>query len=556
MNGVDTRQPSPLTATPQRFDIAILGSRLAGTMLAAILARHGLRVVIADHEGQPRYATGEASIPYTSLIFELIADRYGVPEIRNIARARDVFGTIAPTSGVKKNLGFLYHRDGESHDPREALQFNVPSEHGETHLFRQDIDAYMLRTAVRYGAVLRSRRADGDIDIGSEGVSVEGAHGETIRANYVVDVSGRDSPVANRFGLRQEAEGMETRSTTLATHAIGVKRFDDCVPHKLPGRWHEGTLHHVFADGWLGVVPFGNHGGSLNPLCSVTLNLRGEIDGADTGDAQLERLLRRFPSLRDQLGDMRRVREWDVQRPAQYRAIDTVGSRYCLLDEAAAGNDLLFSRKLSNTAELVHAVAHRLLTAAPRGAYDSPELLAFDRVQTAIAGLSDRIAASAYTAFRDFELWNAYARVWLLVSIASTITTKKVYDRFVQTGDAGVFEAVDGVAEDGFWMPVFDGYKELLNGAVTACRDVDAGTCTPSAAARRIFDALADADYVPPIYGFADPEDRVYHLSAAKKLKTLWWGMRAAPKGARRLVFYRSFRKKSSGTNGAATAGD
>lgn len=44
------------------FDVAIIGSGLAGSSLGAILARHGQRVIIFEAKSHPRFAIGESRL--------------------------------------------------------------------------------------------------------------------------------------------------------------------------------------------------------------------------------------------------------------------------------------------------------------------------------------------------------------------------------------------------------------------------------------------------------------------------------------------------------------
>ena len=62
------------TARPE-YDVAILGSGMAGTILASVLARNGARVLIVDAGSHPKFAIGESTIPYTSMLMRLIAER-------------------------------------------------------------------------------------------------------------------------------------------------------------------------------------------------------------------------------------------------------------------------------------------------------------------------------------------------------------------------------------------------------------------------------------------------------------------------------------------------
>ena len=63
------------------FDVIVLGSGLAGSVLASCLARNGAEVLILDTDTHPRFAIGESTIPYTSMMMRLVSERYDVPEI-------------------------------------------------------------------------------------------------------------------------------------------------------------------------------------------------------------------------------------------------------------------------------------------------------------------------------------------------------------------------------------------------------------------------------------------------------------------------------------------
>lgn len=114
---------------------------------------------------------------------------------------------------------------------------------------------------------------------------------------------------------------------------LDVEPFDACVSSDFPGQWHAGTLHHVFAEGWIGVIPFNNHQHSRNPRVSVLLSInRRMLDPAD-GDRLLAELIDRYPSLRQHLASARRVGEWQVRAPAQHFHHEPLGRRHLLFDE-------------------------------------------------------------------------------------------------------------------------------------------------------------------------------------------------------------------------------
>src|SRR5712691_2311927 len=159
-------------------DVVILGSGLAGTVLAAALASNGARVLVFDASTHPRFAIGESTIPYTSMLTRIIAERYGVPELKWLSSFENVQSKISPSCGIKRNFGFLYHRPGERQNPAEFHELPLPKiTYTENHFFRQDIDAWLLTLAVSYGAQVRQRVRITDFDFDDTGVTVTAQSG-------------------------------------------------------------------------------------------------------------------------------------------------------------------------------------------------------------------------------------------------------------------------------------------------------------------------------------------------------------------------------------------
>src|SRR2546430_2734249 len=184
------------------FDVAILGNGLSGSMLAAVLARHGVSVVLIDAEVHPRFAVGESTIPHTSLLISLIADKYDVPELDYLVNTDRLADHVCTTCGIKRSFGYVFHREGKTYEPREGLQFGTSAK-DENHWFRQDIDAYLFNLAIHYGAVPRQKTKVTSLEIDEQGVRLLTSAGEEIHARYVVDGTGHKSIVADRFGLRE-----------------------------------------------------------------------------------------------------------------------------------------------------------------------------------------------------------------------------------------------------------------------------------------------------------------------------------------------------------------
>ena len=83
----------------------------------------------------------------------------------------------------------------------------------------------------------------------------------------------------HKFDLRDNY--LQTHSRAIFTHMVNVPCYHDTGASKadfdIPFRLSEGTLHHLFAGGWLWIIPFNNHSQATNPLCSVGLMLDPRI---------------------------------------------------------------------------------------------------------------------------------------------------------------------------------------------------------------------------------------------------------------------------------------
>ncbi|WP_461012165.1 NAD(P)/FAD-dependent oxidoreductase, partial [Streptomyces capparidis] len=163
-----------------QFDVIVLGTGLAGSIMGAILARAGKKVLLIDSSSHPRFAIGESTVGYTLVHLRMLAHRYGVPEIGNMGSLGETTKHIGSSSGVKRHFGFMIHRDGQYPDPYECNQFRLPKVlHKAVHYYRQDTDAYLFSVAIKYGCNAKQNYRVADIDFHDDKVVVHGEDGQT-----------------------------------------------------------------------------------------------------------------------------------------------------------------------------------------------------------------------------------------------------------------------------------------------------------------------------------------------------------------------------------------
>lgn len=306
----------------QHFDVAILGSEIAGGLMGCILARQGLKVVIIDTGTHPRFAPGESTIDETTYMLRILAERYDVPEIAHCSSLSDVWQHVTSACAIKRNFGFVYHHKDKIPNPNEVTQCNVLEFPfgAQMHYYRQDIDAYLFHSAIKYGAVAKQHTQVETVQLHSKGVTIATDTGEEFEVAYVVDGSGDDSVLARQFKLREHPSRFKTHSRSLLTHAIGVKPSDECTQ------------------------PSGQ------------------------------------PSNAEQLAEANPVRDWGSTTRTQFSSTQTVGDRWCLMSHAAGAVDTLSSRGMSSTTQIVNSAAALILQAFKDGDFSAQRFEYLDRL--------------------------------------------------------------------------------------------------------------------------------------------------------------------------------
>lgn len=552
--------------TQQDYDCAILGSGIGGSMLASILARHGRSVLLVDAGTHPRFAIGEATTPDTSFRMKLLSMKYDVPEILNLSTFHKLRDHVSPACGVKRAFSFLYHRDGEEQTPEESHQYPTlaPPMGPDCHLFRQDTDAYMMSVAVGYGATIRQQCRIESITFpddpaeagsgteegsGDDRVTLMSAAGETFRARYLVDAAGFRSPLAQQFDLRDAPDRVETNSRAIFTHMLGVEHYDalfegaggqESSRYGLKYPLSQSTLHHVFEGGWFWVIPFNNHDDSTNPLCSVGLMLNRELHPETGMDPEEEffSFVERFPSMRRQFENARAVRGWVSTGRVGYSSRQLVGDRYCLLAHAAGFIDPLFSSGLNLTTSHVDILARHLLEAFDDGDFSAARFRPVEERFRNSFRVFDEVVASSFVSFRDYELWDAWFRVWVVGLLVSTCLNAKLYLRYLETGDPAVLEESNHPPYTGALGTELGYFKAYYENALEIIRQVRDGELEPKPAAKALRKIWRHAHVVPTTWDWSNPQVRTtpaFTVWGVTKLY-FWYRLRA-PRSIDRALF-------------------
>lgn len=516
-----------------------------GSTLAAILAKNGVRTLLVEQGVHPRFAIGESTVPETTFLFRLLAARYGVPELKNFGTYSLVRRFVGTTSGVKRNFSFLWHRPGERHVPTLSCQMPTlgPPLGPDMHLFRQDVDSYLLHVAAATGADVRQQTEvtettiDGRVRLATRG-------GGTFEADYVVDAGGINAPLARAFGLRENPSTLRTVSRTLFTHMIGVKPFDACTApaseHGLPSPISQGTLHHIFDGGWMWVIPFDNHPSSTNRLCSVglTLDPRKYPQSQEPPEQEFREFIARFPSIDSQFEEAKAIRSWTRAERIQFSSTRLVGDRFCLVPHAFGFVDPLFSTGLTVSLHAVNMLAWRLIQAKRDGNYDTERFVPVEAQVMRNMDYVDQLVSGSYIAFRNFDLWNAWYRVWALGTVYGGTGVMEPLGRFMQTKDPSCFAVCEQTPYAGAQASAFPEYRRLFDSARSILDEVADGAMNDEQGARAIFEHIRQSGLWPKPWGALSGEVRhpgVFTLPTMHKFAN--WMMHGSPDFVRRHYF-------------------
>ncbi|MEX8495718.1 NAD(P)/FAD-dependent oxidoreductase [Sphaerotilus sp.] len=301
----------------RRCDVLVIGGGPAGSTLATLLARRGRQVTVIEKAHHPRFHIGESLLPANVSLFDDLGVRAEVEAIG------------MPKWGVE----FV----SQDHAHRSYLEFGDALDKSMPYAWqvrRSDLDEILFRQAAKAGATtLEGHRARG-VAFDGEGANVEiecddGAR-QTWRCSYVVDATGRDTLLANKFKSKQKHP--DHASSALYGHFANARR--------LAGR-KEGNITILwFAHGWFWFIP----------LADGTTSV-GAVAWPHYMQSRRKPLLAFFhdtialcPELADRLKDATLV---DDQVHAtgnySYTGAHCTGERYALLGDAFAFIDPVFS---------------------------------------------------------------------------------------------------------------------------------------------------------------------------------------------------------------------
>ena len=168
----------------ETYDVAIMGGGPAGSTAATLLARERRRVIVLERDKFPRFHIGESLLPFSMKAFT----RLGLHEKFLRAGFIEKFGGEMCGACSDESVKF-YFEDGFRSQTDRSYQVR-----------RAEFDQVLLDHARESGAEVREQTAVNSIEFDAEEATLQTSGGE-IRARYVIDATGKNSLLANKFNV-------------------------------------------------------------------------------------------------------------------------------------------------------------------------------------------------------------------------------------------------------------------------------------------------------------------------------------------------------------------
>jgi tetracycline 7-halogenase / FADH2 O2-dependent halogenase len=335
------------------YDVAVVGSGFAGSLLAMIARRQGRSVILLEKGRHPRFAIGESSTPLSNLLLEGLALRYNLPGILPLAKW-GAWQHAYPNldCGLKRGFTFYHHQFGRraaTSSDREDQLLVAASPHdaiADTHWNRAAVDQHFVHEAQNAGAeYLDEVDLQSAVEAGDE-VRLHGKrHGSDIdiAARFVVDATGPRGFLHRALALPELALPDFPQTQGLYTHFQDVRRLEDILDANCaepPYPIDDAAVHHVFDGGWIWVLRF--RSGIISAGVAATDSLAARLQLSE-GAPAWDRLLQHLPTVRDQFASASADRPFTYAPRLAFRSGVVAGKRWALLPSAAGFVDPLLS---------------------------------------------------------------------------------------------------------------------------------------------------------------------------------------------------------------------
>ena len=302
----------------QTCDVLVIGGGPAGSTIASMLAGKGHEVVLLEKSHHPRFHIGESLLPANLPLFE----KMGIAEeIKAIGMFKPGAEFVSPQHNASQVFHFA-----------QAWDKSMPHAY---QVERSVFDHILIRHAARQGATVHEGCKVTAVDFLTEGgAHVTGRHDggqdQRWKARFVVDASGRDTFLANRFKTKQR--NPRHNSSALYGHFRHASRIPGSAEGNITVFW--------FDQGWFWFIPLVN---GLTSIGMVTWPHHMKTRGRRSLQQFFMDNIATCPELDARLRDASLANEVEATGNFSYESKQSHGHDYLLLGDAFAFIDPVFS---------------------------------------------------------------------------------------------------------------------------------------------------------------------------------------------------------------------
>jgi len=447
------------------YDILIAGAGFAGSLIALILQKSGLKVGLLEKGKHPRFAIGESGTPVADLIVRKLSAKYDLPWLYDFSR----YGSWQRSHpeiicGIKRGFSFFKHYPNKdfttdkNHKNELLVAASSSDMESDTNWLRSDFDAFLVTKVKESGIdyfdlteIIEAKR-NGKWQFEIRRLEET----ETICSSFFIDASG--SGLAQKlFGVHSSADGFLTNSFAVFSHFNNVPHWTEILKEKkipindFPYNPDWSALHLILDEGWMWMLRFNDERTSVGFVLKDQKDLNENLSAEELW----KNLQEKYPGIKQVLKDAelhsqpgKIIKSGRLQRKMN----NAFGNGWVALPNTVGFVDPLFSSGIAQSLSGIEMLAGIFQQFWNDEESFYKNLEEYEKAVFTGIKLTDCLIAGCYLTMPYFELFNA----WSMLYFAATIAHEQ---RRIKNESPGYFLNAD---DSRIYKMVVDSYEDLL----------------------------------------------------------------------------------------------